>query len=331
MYKRVLNVVVFLLISHLLFSQSNLNKVISLDVKLQRIDKVLEILSNKGNFYFSYNSSIVKRDSVVTISEKDKTVKQLLEIIFRQQYEFVETGNYIIIRKAPLNLSINTIPSEVADKFYQVSGFVYDEESGDGVGDASIYERKILASALTSANGYFRLRIKSHKHREAELTVSKEFYRDTVVTVPLDKPHQLNITIAPERYVGQLITVSPGDLYISDSIKVRVEIDPDHYKIIELKADTIRVEETGLSKFLLSSRQKIQSINLRKFFTERPFQLSLTPGLSTMGDLSPQIVTKYSLNVFGGYTGGVNGVEIGGLFNMNKKDVKYFQAGGIFN
>jgi hypothetical protein len=35
--------------------------------------------------------------------------------------------------------------------------------------------------------------------------------------------------------------------------------------------------------------------------------------------------------VFGGYTGGVNGVELGGLFNIDKKDVTFFQASGLFN
>ena len=35
--------------------------------------------------------------------------------------------------------------------------------------------------------------------------------------------------------------------------------------------------------------------------------------------------------MFGGYTAGVNGLEIGGLFNLNKKDVRYVQAAGLFN
>jgi hypothetical protein len=35
--------------------------------------------------------------------------------------------------------------------------------------------------------------------------------------------------------------------------------------------------------------------------------------------------------VFGGYTGGVNGLELGGLFNIDKKNVQYAQVGGLFN
>ena len=35
--------------------------------------------------------------------------------------------------------------------------------------------------------------------------------------------------------------------------------------------------------------------------------------------------------MFGGYTAGTNGLEIGGLFNIDKKNVQYVQAAGLFN
>jgi hypothetical protein len=97
------------------------------------------------------------------------------------------------------------------------------------------------------------------------------------------------------------------------------------------KTDSIQVESTSMGKFLLSAQQKIQSLNLKRFFTTRPFQLSLTPGLGTHGSLSPQVINHFSLNVLGGYNGGVNGLEIGGIFNIDKKEVKYVQAAGVFN
>src|SRR5690606_4996829 len=42
-------------------------------------------------------------------------------------------------------------------------------------------------------------------------------------------------------------------------------------------------------------------------------------------------INRFSLNLAGGYTAGVDGVEFGGLFNINKRDAKYFQLAGIFN
>ena len=47
--------------------------------------------------------------------------------------------------------------------------------------------------------------------------------------------------------------------------------------------------------------------------------------------MSGQVVNNFSLNVLGGYTAGTNGIEIGGWFNIDKKDVKYAQFAGWFN
>ena len=86
-----------------------------------------------------------------------------------------------------------------------------------------------------------------------------------------------------------------------------------------------------MAKFLLTANQKIRSLNMKKFFTEKPFQFSVIPGVSSQGKMSGQVVNNFSLNLFGGYTAGVKGLEIGGLFNLNKKDVRYLQAAGLFN
>src|SRR3546814_13480081 len=81
------------------------------------------------------------------------------------------------------------------------------------------------------------------------------------------------------------------------------------------------VERTRLVRFFVSSGQRIQSLNLRGFFTESPVQVSLMPGLSTQGRMSAQVVNNFSVNLIGGYTAGLNGMEMAGVFNMNKKDV----------
>lgn len=312
-------------------AQTILNRPIpSFEINRQRLDNVLEILSNKGNFYFSYNSNIINKDSLITFSASNRTVKQILDALFQHHYEFTESGNYIIIRRAPIKLTVVTNKAITEDKVYVVSGYILDEQSGMQIHNASIYEKKLLVSALTNEEGYFKIRLKS-KSKTAALSVSKEFYEDTTVVIEPRYNQQITITIVPiETSVG-MITISPDDYFVPDSLKVRVIKDSLITEYTYVKVDSGKVEKTGMARFLLSSRQRIQTINLRKFFTERPFQLSLTPGLGTQGKLSPQVINNFSLNVFGGYNGGINGIEIGGLFNIDKKDVRYFQVGGLFN
>lgn len=62
-----------------------------------------------------------------------------------------------------------------------------------------------------------------------------------------------------------------------------------------------------------------------------PVQISFTPGLSTQGKQSQYDINNFSLNLLGGRTGGVNGVEMAGLFNINSMNVRGVQVGGIFN
>jgi hypothetical protein len=282
------------------FGQAILQKNISLDVNRQRLENVLEILSNKGDFYFSYNSSIVNKDSLVSLRAANTTVKEILTQLFNNTYEFRESGNYIIIRKAPIRMTLITQKGVTEEKVYSVSGFVYDEKSGAAINEASIYEKKILASALTNTEGYFKIKLKSSKTSAAELTVSKEFYEDTTVKIQTRYDQQLTITMMPFELPGATVVVKPDDYLIPDSVKaLAVSALPTPAAI---RKDTGKVELTGVGKFLLSARQKINTINLRRFFTTRPFQISFTPWFGTYGKLSSQVVSNFSLNILGGYT-----------------------------
>lgn len=322
--------VFLVLVCHASFAQSILDKNLSINVTRQRLDDVLEILSNKGNFYFSYNSSIIKEDSLVSITANNKSVRDILNTVLPVGYEFKESGNYLIIRRAPIKLTLVTNKAITEDKFYVVSGYVLDDETGYMIPYASIYEKDLLASALTNQQGYFKLKLKS-KAKKASLTVSKEFYQDTTVTIEPKYDQQISITIVPISADDRITIVRPEDYFMPDSLHVVVEKEQTVTTYTYVKVDSSTVEKTGMGKFLLSTKQRIQTINLKKFFTERPFQISMTPGLSTHGSLSSQVINNFSLNILGGYSGGVNGAELGGLFNIDKKNVQYFQAGGLFN
>ncbi|MHA4843435.1 STN and carboxypeptidase regulatory-like domain-containing protein [Flavitalea antarctica] len=311
--------------------QSNLNKTIALTVSKQPVDQVLEILSNKGDFYFSYNSNIVPRDTLITLSENNKTVKQILEMIFKAGFEFRESGNYIIIRRTPIKLTLVTTKAVSENKIYTVSGYIVDDQTGEKVSYASIYEKERLASAMSNEEGYFKIKLKS-RYKTASLTVSKEFYEDTTVIIEPRFNQQITITIMPVEITEQSVIISPKNYEAPDSIVIAVRTnDSIQWLYTYKKADSVRVEKTKVGDWLISSKLKFQTINLSRFFTARPYQVSIAPGLSTNGKLNSQVINNVSFNVFGGYSGGVNGFELGGLFNINKKDVRYVQVAGIFN
>src|SRR6186713_3521994 len=216
-------IILFIFISSASYGQAILQKNISLDINNQRLDNVLEILSNKGNFYFSYNSSIVKKDSLVSFKASNKTVKEILTQLFNNTYEFKESGNYIIIRKAPIRMTLVTQKGVTEEKIYSVSGFVYDEQSGVAINEASIYEKRILASAMTNTEGFFKIKLKSGKTSTAELTVSKEFYEDTTVKIQPRYNQEVSITMMPIELPGSTEVISPEDYLTPDSLQLATD------------------------------------------------------------------------------------------------------------
>jgi hypothetical protein len=327
---RVLMILFFCYVENTSYAQSVLSQTISVQVEKQRLDNVLEIISNKGNFYFSYKSNIIRQDSLITLSLNNKTVKQVLDMLFNERLEYIESGNYIILRYKPLKLAVVNTQQQSEDKWYTITGRVLDDNTGTAISNASVYERERLLSTLTNDDGYFKIKLKA-KYKTAVLSVSKEAYLDTTVVLRPKFNQSVTITIVPLESDNQLVTVSPNDYFLPDSILVEVKNAAGTEKYVYRKSDSLKVEKTAMGRFLLSSKQKIQNLNIKHFFTTRPFQLSLLPGISTHGSLNSQVTNKYSINLVGGYSGGVSLIELGGVFNIVRKDVKYVQAAGSFN
>jgi hypothetical protein len=187
------------------------------------------------------------------------------------------------------------------EKWFVVSGRVTDAMTGAPVSSASVYERMQLISTMTNDQGFYHLRL---KEKAQSITISKELYKDTIV------------------YIN-----SGYDQNISASIKPATAIT---LTVVDVNQHT-RVEQTWLGRFMISSRQRVQSLNIANFLTNQPYQSSLVPGAGTHGRMSAQVVNKISLNIIGGYTAGLNGVEMASIFNIDRKDVQYVQAAGIFN
>jgi hypothetical protein len=314
-----------------LMAQSPLNKVISVDINRQRLDQTLEIISNKGEFYFSYNSNILKKDSLVSLNISNSSVKNILTQLFGNQFEFRESGNYIILRRAPIRLKLVTSSAMSDDKYYTISGYVIDDQTGLRISDASVYEKDRLAITNTNANGFFKIKLKS-KYQRASITVSKEYYEDTTVSIQTSQNQTLTITLVPLDITESTTIIGPQGYEAPESIDLQIPLNDSMRRIYRyIKQDSFVVEKTALGKWLVSSKQRIQSINLRKFFVVRPYQVSVIPGISTNGKLNSQVINNLSFNIFGGYSGGTNGFEFGGLFNIDKKSVQYTQIGGVAN
>ena len=62
-----------------------------------------------------------------------------------------------------------------------------------------------------------------------------------------------------------------------------------------------------------------------------PVRIAVIPPLSSQGKNDKYTTSHLSLNVLGGVTGSVHGVELGSLFNIDKMNMQGVQAAGWFN
>ena len=278
--------------------QHNLSKLVTVEIKQQRVGDVLQQIGKAGNFYFAFNGALFGQDSIVNLNVKNMPVREVLDKLFDGKVAYKENDKYVILRYAVNHFTIEADNITTAENLYLISGHVVDTKTGKKVKEASVYDKRLLQSTLTDDDGFFTLRFKG-EHQAIILTASKETYRDTALVF------LSSIQIKPKGYD-----------------------DPDREKGTFF-SNTI--EELGIGKFFISSRQRIQNINIPNFLANTPFQASLTPGLSSHGMMSSKVINKFSLNVLGGYTAGVDGFEIAGLFNLTKGDVKSVQIAGLLN
>jgi len=313
------------------YSQLLLSRNITINISNQKLDDVLEIISNKENFYFSYNSRIINKDTLVSANVSNRPIVEVLKQLLGDGFEFKESGNYIILRKAPLKLRLVTSAAETENKFYYISGHVVDDQTGEKIEGASLYEKDRLIIVNTNSNGFFRMRLKS-RYQKATISVSKEFYKDTSVVLTPRFNQTITVTLVPLLTKEHTVIIGPDGYKAPESIDLEVPLnDSTSWLYRYVKADSEMVDKKTLTRWFVSSGQRLQSINLRNFFTARPWQVSLLPRLSTNGRLNSQVINNFSLNVLGGYSGGTRGFEIGGLFNIDKKDMGYVQVAGLSN
>jgi hypothetical protein len=65
--------------------------------------------------------------------------------------------------------------------------------------------------------------------------------------------------------------------------------------------------------------------------TSRTFQASVIPFIGTNWRVSGAITNRLSLNMLAGYSGGLDGLEVGGLLNITRRNIRGIQIGGLGN
>lgn len=271
-----------------------LEREVSLSVTNETFREVLGRIQDQTGLIFSYKSTIISGIGPVSLQLGKRTVREVLARILPAHLEYKARDNYIILKEKP---------AEKRTGKTEISGYVIDKRTEKKVANVTIYDKESLQSVTSDEYGYYSITVPRTKDK---ITITKDSYKDTVIVLAEAKSQPIqNITLTPER----------DSLTAHDTLPA-----PDKLRDIGLYTGRIYERFRGF----------INAMNVKDTI-ERKFQISLLPFIGTNHKLSGNVVNRFSVNVLGGFARGVEGTELGGLFNIDREHVRGVQIAGIFN
>ncbi len=274
------------------FAQDPLQSRVSLSAVNAPVEQLLAEVSEQSNIRFSYNPDILPADPVEG-HFANATVKSVLNEALGKDYQYKVRGSYVIIQPAKEKQG-----GQKAD--IKFSGQIVDAVTGQRLPNASIYEVHNLTATLSEDDGSYNLSA-TYEDEVAIFAISRENYQDTIIRI--SKPQ-----------------IEP----------LRIELKPLAQPEQERRRFVLNTDSTKIAQFFVSAKARLHMRNV-DLQEHSVVQVSFLPGISTNGFLSGKVSNNFSLNVLAGLGYSVNGVEVAGMVNIDRKDVNGFQLAGFAN
>jgi hypothetical protein len=272
---------------------SALERIVSVDIYNEPPKGMLDLIGRQANVVFSYSPKILENRPPVTLAADRQPIRLVLFTAFGETVKLKSRGKYIILTDNRTALS-----QPFGDKPQVIQGYITNPKTGEAVSNATVYDQKLLLSAVTDEYGYFKMEV-PYGELSKQLQVKKMGFADT--------------TIVPNNSSSFLLLKLPTTAL-------------DHLKDISKKGENFVLKT--VPHWLMSDRQKTNTINVGDTIY-RDWQVSLLPYIGTNRQLSGNVVNKYSYNIFAGYSMGVRVIEVSSLVNIVRADARYVMIGAV--
>ena len=288
--------VILLLINGYVFSQNILDQQITIPQNKYKIGELLTIIEQKSGARFSYNADLIDTKRNINYQAANKEVEYCLNDIFDNKLKYQVSGRYIILLKKTKQAKQKKNKIVISGKISDINNLPIE--------NVSIYDIANRSSVLSNKNGNFSINIKNNDFEG--FSVSKTGYIDTVLLLNKQNTRKpINITL-----------VARDTIFFDNYIR---------------QQEILQINDVIVLDYFIPYQTQINSQNLTHINDVQTFQISLLPGLSSNLSKYGVLRNRISFNVLIGYSRGVEIIEIGGLLNFDKKDVKWVQIGGLGN
>lgn len=298
-------VVVFSCTSVVQAQSNHLNKKITLKADYIKVEEALIVISKQAKFNFSYNADIVSGDSMVSIDVRNTSVEKTLNEMFDGKVRYKVVNDHVVLLSnynAPR--SNRQSRKSMGTSGYTITGYVLDAYTGQALPSATIYEIDGRISAMTNSQGFY------------------------MMVLPPDRQF-MGINYCRYDYIDSIVFIRP-----QESMQLDIALKPRNVTIQRVQSKTTVLEQNIEGRTIVNWLVPEESMNTAKninTFENTKMQVSLLPFLGSDYRLSGTKTNNLSLNILAGYTGAVDGVEIGGGVNIVQNDVKGAQLAGFGN
>ncbi|MFM8912465.1 MAG: hypothetical protein ACKOE6_06015 [Flammeovirgaceae bacterium] len=287
----------------------------------ERLPESLAKISKEGGFDFSYNSAIISNDQRVTLYAFDRTIRELLDEIFKGTMQYKEKGKYVILKKTALS----TKPSQV-----MITGFVEDANTGNKIENASVYDKHSITSVITDEVGFFQLKL-DRQSDSIRFSVSKKNYFDTLVKLPANNYESLKVLLRSKAVTPSLPPDTTKIEKEPEIISMPYESEPNVQNISDTLYRDIQISLlpfVGTNNGLSGNTINNYSINMLGGYSLGTRQIEL----GFFFNIDRGDVSWLQIAGFGNLVGrNVYGLQAAGLANINGGEVKAVQLAGFYN
>lgn len=189
---------VLILVCNIGYAQVDvLNTRITLNIKNQTLPDILKTISQKTGVTFNYSSSVMPTEKMSIRVKNEELNVVLAHLLQPHKLNFtVLYGKFIVISKIDKSTSKFTI-----------SGYVFDENTGEKLIGVSIYNRNSLQGSNTNQDGFYTITLYSDS---VQLVFSLPGFQSKTIVLNLDKNISLNVTLKDDyEYLRYTITSKP--------------------------------------------------------------------------------------------------------------------------
>lgn len=164
---------------------------ITLDLKNEKIVKILDEIESQSEFKFIYSLDIYDFDRKISINVEKENIKNVLNMLFDNQIDYDVLDKKVLLKRKKIDPSLKSISNSVQEEIIQksISGSVIDE-NGNPLPGATIVELGTNNGTVTDFDGNFSFEL---NNEDSNIEVSYIGYQKQ--TILISNQDQISIVL----------------------------------------------------------------------------------------------------------------------------------------